>query len=175
MSVTQTNWSLSATYDLLNPWPPADREKGRWVFGWGEGISYSQSMSLCSHSGSSSLVSLLFSIEESLVSAETWQFLLKIIPHSSQVVYKTRKHVLGGYITLWESQVFLSIRSIPLSFEPPKMDRIWNGKVPLWVFWPQKLSVHHFMFSNDCDTCVSAQKPASYNHLTLNGLKAISL
>lgn len=45
---THTNWSLSATYDLLNPWPPADR----WVCGWGEERSYSQSMSLCFHSGS---------------------------------------------------------------------------------------------------------------------------
>lgn len=48
MSMTHTNWSLSATYDLLNPWLPADR----WVCGRGEEISYSQSMSLCSYSGS---------------------------------------------------------------------------------------------------------------------------
>lgn len=44
-----------------------------------------------------------------------------------------------------------------LSFEPPKVDRIWSGKVPLWAFWPQTLSIHHFMFNNNCDTFVSAQ------------------
>ncbi len=145
MSVTHTNWSLSATYDLSNPWPPADR----WVCGWGEERSYSQSMSLCSHSGS------LFSVFLSV-------FSISIISFSRNLTISFENNTTFQSGCLWNQKarpwwLNYSVRDpgVPrrkvntTKLHTHKVDRIRNGNhgVFMGFIWPQTLFVHHFMFN----------------------------